>query len=199
MKHQEQCGSCWTCLTTSIATGNLLTLSKCTCELMNNGFVLAAKNAICTEANYSYTCLATKGTCKAPLMEVLRGYRGVPTDSEQALMSAVAQQHDRLGGDSLQDYVVFNRVTRVGCAGYVSDDRAKANSLTTLADGGNVEGSKSDQAILVGGGWADMSAANTELENAGSVVLLDTSSFCGGKSIVATDGIDGEDTGQQRE
>ena len=38
-------------------------------------------------------------------------------------MSAVAQQHDRLGGDSLQDYVVFNRVTRVACAGYMSDDR----------------------------------------------------------------------------
>ena len=41
-------------------------------------------------------------------------------------MSAVAQQHDRLGGDSLQDYLVFNRVTRVACAGHVSDDRAKA-------------------------------------------------------------------------
>ena len=39
--------------------------------------------------------------------------------------------------------------------------------------------SKSDQAILVGGGWADMSAANTELENDGSVVLL---AFCGGTS-----------------
>ena len=35
-------------------------------------------------------------------------------------MSAVAQQHDRLGGDSLRDYVVFNRVTRVACARYVS-------------------------------------------------------------------------------
>ena len=68
-------------------------------------------------------------------------------------------------------------MTRVACAGYVSDDRAKANSLTALAEGGNVEGSKSDQAILVGGGWADMSAANTELENDGSVVLLDNSSF----------------------
>ena len=44
-------------------------------------------------------------------------------------MSAVAQQHDRFGGDSLQDYVVFNRVTRVACAGYVSDDTAKANFL----------------------------------------------------------------------
>ena len=60
--------------------------------------------------------------------------------------------------------MVFSRVTRVACAGYVSDDRAAANSLTALADGGSVEGSKSDQGILVGGGWADMSAANTELE-----------------------------------
>ena len=71
--------------------------------------------------------------------------------------------------------MVFSRVTRVACAGYMSDDRAKANSLTTLADGGSVEGSKSDHAILVGGGWADMSAANTELENDGSVALLDNS------------------------
>ena len=90
VKHEEQCGSCWTCLTTSIATGNLLTLSKrqlvdcitvdsaCTGELMNNGFVPAAKNAMCTEANYSYTCLATKGTCKALLMEVSRGTEAYP-------------------------------------------------------------------------------------------------------------------------
>ena len=34
---------------------------------MNNGFVFAAKNAICTEANYSCPCFATKGTCKASL------------------------------------------------------------------------------------------------------------------------------------
>ena len=77
-------------------------------------------------------------------------------------------------------------MTRVACVGYVSDDRVKAKSLTVLADGGSVEGSKSDQGILVGGGWADMSAVNTELENDGSMVSLDNSSFCGGNSTVAT-------------
>ena len=99
-------------------------------------------------------------------------------------MSAVAQQHDRLGGESLQDCVVFSRVTRVAFGGYVSDDRAKANSLTALADGGSVEGSKSDQAILVGGGTPNW-------KNVGSMVLLDKLSFCDGNSTVATSGIDG--------
>ena len=54
-------------------------------------------------------------------------------------MSGVAQQqHDRMGGDSLQDCVVFSRVTRVAGAGYVSDDKAKANSLTGTDPRGDV-------------------------------------------------------------
>ena len=53
------------------------------------------------------------------------------------------------------------------------DDRANATSVVALAGGTSVEGSKSDQAIIVGGGWAGMSAANTVLENGGSVVSLD--------------------------
>ena len=44
--------------------------------------------------------------------------------------------------------------------------------------------SLSDQSIVVGGGLARMSAANTVLENCGSVVL-DKSIFCGGKSTKA--------------
>ena len=90
--------------------------------------------------------------------------------------------NNRLGDKSLLDCVVFGRVTGVACARYVLSDSTKAVSLAALACGGSVEGSKSDQAVLVGGGWAEMSTANTELENGGSMVLLDNSSFCGGTS-----------------
>ena len=90
-----------------------------------------------------------------------------------------------LDGNSLLDCVVFGRVTGVACARYVLGDNTKAVSLAALACGDSVEGSKGDQAVRVGGGWADMSAANTELENDDSVVLLDSSSLCGGNSTVA--------------
>jgi len=55
----------------------------------------------------------------------------------------------------------------------------------------------SDQAIVVGGGLAGMSAANTVLENGGRVVLIDKSSFCGGNSTKATSGINGAATKAQ--
>jgi len=41
------------------------------------------------------------------------------------------------------------------------------------------------QAIVLGGGLAGVSAANTILECGGNVVLLDKSSFCGGNSTKA--------------
>jgi len=55
------------------------------------------------------------------------------------------------------------------------------------------------QAIVVGGGLAGVSAANTILENGGKVLLLDKSSFCGGNSTKATSGINGSATKTQRE
>ena len=85
------------------------------------------------------------------------------------------------------------------CAKYVLDDRVKATSLATLADGGKVEGLKSDQTIVVGGGLAGMSVTNTVLENCGSVVLLDKSSFCGGNSTKASSRINGVNTRTQCE
>merc|ERR1719453_2131872 len=54
------------------------------------------------------------------------------------------------------------------------------------------------QAIVVGGGLAGMSAANTVLENNGKVVLIDKSAFCGGNSTKATSGINGAGTRSQK-
>merc|ERR1712127_952559 len=59
-------------------------------------------------------------------------------------------------------------------------------------------GSFAPQAIVVGGGLAGMSAANTVLENNGRVVLIDKSAFCGGNSTKATSGINGAGTRTQK-
>merc|ERR1719428_2172646 len=48
-----------------------------------------------------------------------------------------------------------------------------------------------NQAIVVGGGLAGVSACNTVLEHGAKVLLLDKSSFCGGNSTKATSGING--------
>ena len=48
-----------------------------------------------------------------------------------------------------------------------------------------------NQAIVVGGGLARVSACNTVLENGGKVLLVDKSAFCGGNSTKATGGING--------
>jgi flavocytochrome c len=55
-----------------------------------------------------------------------------------------------------------------------------------------------DSAIVVGGGLAGVSAANTIVENGGRVVLLDKSAFCGGNSTKATSGINGAATKTQK-
>jgi len=55
-----------------------------------------------------------------------------------------------------------------------------------------------NQAIVVGGGLAGVSAANTVLETGGKVVLVDKSSFCGGNSTKATSGINGAETKTQK-
>merc|ERR1712048_1421783 len=54
------------------------------------------------------------------------------------------------------------------------------------------------RAIVVGGGLAGMSAANTVVERGGKVVVLEKSSFCGGNSTKASSGINGADTRTQR-
>jgi len=66
-----------------------------------------------------------------------------------------------------------------------------------VAPEGGSAGGSTKQAIVVGGGLAGVSAANTILENGGRVLLLDKSSFCGGNSTKATSGINGSATKSQ--
>ena len=176
MKHREQSGSCWTTSTTtcfksawSIAFGNLLTLSEQ--QLVN--------------------CITVDSACNGELTN-----NGFVFAVKNAMCTEVSQPRAiaRLRIATLSSLREVSRGTEA-----YPTTASRLSCRQWHNDGGSVEGSKSDQAILVGGGWAEMSTANTELENDGSVVLLDNSSFSGGNSTVAIDGIDGEDTGTQRE
>jgi len=115
VKNQGQCGSCWSFSTTGslegaweIATGKLVSLSEqqfvdcdkvdsgCQGGLMDNGFRFAEENAICTEESYPYK--ARGGSCASSSCTVglakgsVTGFKDVPSDDEQAMMSAIAQQ-----------------------------------------------------------------------------------------------------------
>merc|ERR1711879_896483 len=63
---------------------------------MDNAFKFAENNALCTEASYAYK--GKKGTCAASSCTIaipkgaVTGFKDVPADSEQALMSALNQQ-----------------------------------------------------------------------------------------------------------
>merc|ERR1712242_586715 len=100
--------------------------------------------------------------------------------------------NNRLGGNSLLDCVVFGRVAGLHCVKAMMDGKITPTSLSELS-GADI----GDTAIVVGGGLAGVSAANTILENGGKVVLLDKSSFCGGNSTKATSGINGSETKTQ--
>merc|ERR1719441_27357 len=89
--------------------------------------------------------------------------------------------NNRLGGNSLLDCVVFGRVAGLHCAKAMLGSRLKETSLAELS-GADI----GDTAIVVGGGLAGVSAANTVLENGAKVILVDKSSFCGGNSTKAT-------------
>merc|ERR1712038_131950 len=100
--------------------------------------------------------------------------------------------NNRLGGNSLLDCVVFGRVAGRHAVKYLLGSQVKETSLAELS-GADI----GDTAIVVGGGLAGVSAANTVLENNGKTILIDKSSFCGGNSTKATSGINGSATKAQ--
>ncbi|KAL9254969.1 Senescence-specific cysteine protease SAG39-like protein [Drosera capensis] len=122
IKHQGQCGSCWTFATSAtieglhkITTGKLVSLSEqqildcdihghqlgCKGGYYTEAYKFVKKNGgLTTETNYPY--VGRQQTCKknVPVAAKIGGYQQVPRNNEKALQNAVANQPVAVAVDS---------------------------------------------------------------------------------------------------
>jgi len=116
IKNQGQCGSCWSFSATGsmegayfLASGKLVSLSEedlvqcdqvdngCQGGLMDNAFKFVEKNGVAAEAAYPYMSgTGIRGLCNAKkekaAVVTVTGFKDVPSEDEDALKTAVAQQ-----------------------------------------------------------------------------------------------------------
>ncbi|PSS16462.1 Senescence-specific cysteine protease [Actinidia chinensis var. chinensis] len=160
IKDQGQCGCCWAFSAvaamegiTQLTTGKLISLSEqelvdcdvsgedqgCNGGLMDDAFTfIQQNNGLTTESNYPYD--GTDGTCnrnkEANHAAKITGYEDVPTNSESALLKAVANQPVSVAIDAGgSDFQFYSSGVFTGACGTNLDHGVTAVGYGTSDDG----------------------------------------------------------------